>query len=525
MRGYNLGFGQAAFRFVLGAAVLSLWAGTAAPALSQSQSQTGTAPEAQAFTPPPRSIADITAILDSEKPDPAQVAVSKQRADAQLPVGASDSDLQKFYSARGEAADNLGRQQQAIADYTKAVELAARNQDAPTTMYGEDGVEAYALALQNLSRVNRKAGNIQTALQLSAQVVELFQKGAWRRGLMFGIYESNAADAARSGDFAAADGWLRQLDLLYQQSASWRLGQNFHNYYAATTDRGHGEVAMYKGDLAGAEPLLRHATDESRQAELDTAGESFPPRGTYATMADYIDDQLANVLNREGRPLQAEFEARRALLSELQLHGRYSIDTVSTITSLGSVIAEEGRFKDAETLARTGLDTLQTLGVDQSSRMLNQARVVLASTLVAERRWPDALAQYDAIRKALANDPTALNNAIGQTLDLPVADLHAGRAQDALQVSRGAFDSRSKVLGDKRYGTAEAEGLLAASLAATSGVAEAKEHFAHAIPILLDAVRNADDEDDSMPGLKARRMQCIIEAYLGVLAADRAAAG
>src|ERR1700689_2094024 len=136
MRGYNLGFGQAAFRFVLGAAVLSLWAGTAAPALSQSQSQTGTAPEAQAFTPPPRSIADITAILDSEKPNQAKVAAAQQSAAAQPPKRASDSDLQKVYPAHPKAADNLGRQQQAIADYTKAVELAARNQDAPTTMYG-----------------------------------------------------------------------------------------------------------------------------------------------------------------------------------------------------------------------------------------------------------------------------------------------------------------------------------------------------------------------------------------------------
>jgi CHAT domain-containing protein len=514
MQRNNLGFGQAAFRFVVGAAILGLGAWMAAPAWSQSNA--GNAPEAQAFTPPPRSIADITAILDSEKPDPVKVAAAQQSAAAQPPAGASDSDLQKFYSARAQAADNLGRQQQAIADYSKALELAGRNQaNDPIT---------YAQALSNLGRSNRRAGNTQVALQLYAQEADVVQKSGQKLGMLFTVYEGNALNAARSGDFAAADGWLRQLDLLYQLSASWRLGQNFHNYYAATTDRGHGEVAMLKGDLAGAEPLLRNAVNESRQAEIDSAGESFPPRGTYATMADYIDDQLANVLNREGRPLQAEFEARRGLLSELQLHGRYSNDTVAAITTLGSVIAEEGRFKDAETLARTGLDTLQTLGVDQSSRMLNQARVVLASTLVAERRWPDALAQYDAIRKALANDPTALNNAIGQTLDLPVADLHAGRAQDALQVSRGAFDSRSKVLGDKRYGTAEAEGLLAASLAATGGVAEAKEHFTHAIPILLDAGRNGDDEDDSMPGLKARRMQCIIEAYLGVLAGDKSAA-
>jgi len=39
----------------------------------------------------------------------------------------------------------------------------------------------------------------------------------------------------------------------------------------------------------------------------------------------------------------------------------YSNDTVAAITALGSVIAEQGRFKDAEKLARTALDTDQTL--------------------------------------------------------------------------------------------------------------------------------------------------------------------
>ncbi len=192
--------------------------------------------------------------------------------------------------------------------------------------------------------------------------------------------------------------------------------------------------------------------------------------------------------------------------------------------TLGGVIAEQGRFKDAETLARTALSTYQTLGIDQSSLMLNNARVVLASTLVAERRWSEALAQFDAIRKGLAGNPTALKNALGQTLDLPMADLHGGRAQDALQVSRAAFDTRSQVLGENRYSTAEAEGLLAASLAATGGMAEAKQHFAHAVPILIGGGRNSADAEDATPGLKDERLKSIIEVYLGVLAADKSAA-
>ena len=500
------GYGRIAALFV--AASLILGWGAAVRAQSAAN-----APEAHAFTPPPRSIADITAILDREKPDPAKIAEAKQRADAQPPSGASDVELQKFYSSRGEAADNLGRSQQAITDFGKAVDLAQRNQaNDPIT---------YAQALSNTARANRKAGNTQAALQLYAQEADIVQRVGQKLGMLFTVYEGNALEAARSGDFDTAATWLQRVDLLKQQSANWRLGQNFRNYYAATTDRAHAEVALFKGNLADAEPLLRRAVDESRQEENDMVGESYPPPGTFTILADYIESQLANVLNREGRPLEAEFEARRALLSELHLHGRYSNDTVAAITALGSVIAEQGRFKDAEKLARTALDTDQTLGIDQSSLMLNNARVVLASTLVAERRWTEALQQYDAIRAGLAGNPTALKNALGQTLDLPVADLRGGRAQDALQVSRNAFDSRTKIMGNDRYPTVEAEGLLAASLAANGSMAEAKQHFAHAVPVLLGAGHQTDDEDDTTPGLRDQRLQFIIEAYLGVLATDK----
>ena len=47
-----------------------------------------------AFVAPPRTIADITAILDSEKPDPQKIAAIKAAADAPPPVGASREKLE-----------------------------------------------------------------------------------------------------------------------------------------------------------------------------------------------------------------------------------------------------------------------------------------------------------------------------------------------------------------------------------------------------------------------------------------------
>ncbi|HUN47835.1 MAG TPA: hypothetical protein VMU85_14990, partial [Stellaceae bacterium] len=53
------------------------------PAVAQQQS----AAPAAGFAAPPRSIADIAAVLDSDKPDPAKLARYATLADAQPPAG------------------------------------------------------------------------------------------------------------------------------------------------------------------------------------------------------------------------------------------------------------------------------------------------------------------------------------------------------------------------------------------------------------------------------------------------------
>ena len=49
------------------------------------------------FVAPPRTIADITAVLDNEKPDPATLAKLKDEADDEPEKGLSVSDLAEFY--------------------------------------------------------------------------------------------------------------------------------------------------------------------------------------------------------------------------------------------------------------------------------------------------------------------------------------------------------------------------------------------------------------------------------------------
>jgi hypothetical protein len=71
------------------------------------------------FVAPPRTIADISAILDQQKPDPALVAKLRAGADAQ-PGGGNLAD---FYFSRAQARWALGRSAESIADTKQAIEI------------------------------------------------------------------------------------------------------------------------------------------------------------------------------------------------------------------------------------------------------------------------------------------------------------------------------------------------------------------------------------------------------------------
>ena len=99
-------------------------AGVAAPAAPKDE--TAVAPKDAAFVQPvfvapPRTIADITAILDSEKPDEAKIAERKAKADATPPNNESAAKLAQFYYDRGNARALLARNKEALADGLQAL--------------------------------------------------------------------------------------------------------------------------------------------------------------------------------------------------------------------------------------------------------------------------------------------------------------------------------------------------------------------------------------------------------------------
>src|SRR5262245_32116290 len=78
---------------------------------------------------PPRTIADITAILDREKPDPARLKKLQAAADAPEPSKSDPVALAHFFFSRAVVRSELGRLRDAIADGEQAVQLGSGRVD------------------------------------------------------------------------------------------------------------------------------------------------------------------------------------------------------------------------------------------------------------------------------------------------------------------------------------------------------------------------------------------------------------
>ncbi|RYG86887.1 MAG: tetratricopeptide repeat protein, partial [Alphaproteobacteria bacterium] len=71
----------------------------------------------------------------------------------------------------------------------------------------------------------------------------------------------------------------------------------------------------------------------------------------------------ARMKAQQGRLAEAEVDARRALLSRLKDVGKYNPVTINFMRGFAGILIEEGRYEDAEKLARVAIEINRTIGV------------------------------------------------------------------------------------------------------------------------------------------------------------------
>ena len=222
--------------------------------------------------------------------------------------------------------------------------------------------------------------------------------------------------------------------------------------------------------------------------------------------------------SQQGRFAEAEVDARRALLSRLKDQGKYNPATPRYIMGLAEILVGEGRYAEAEQLARVCLDINSTTGVADDSQSTVQLLSQLGRVLNLQHKGREAIAIYAQIDKAIAGwEPS--RRRVFELNDSRIASLYeSGQVDAGIAAAEQLVKNQVARIGENQFDTASARGTLAIGLMRAGRDADAIREFKTAIPILMAASReNADDEDTTIVAARSRRLQDIVEAYFTML--------
>ncbi|MBL8834304.1 MAG: CHAT domain-containing protein [Rhodospirillales bacterium] len=481
------------------------------PAVSLQQARQITAEfQGQGFRPPPRTISDIAAILDQQRPDPARVAAAIAKADAEPAANLRGTDLAAFLFERGIAAEELGRANQRVADFRRAYELASAAGAPPATV---------ARYLQQWAIGEQQIGNGRTAFTLHQRRVAAAPSAGARVAA-----QSNLVGAAvQLGDLATAKAELPRMEsALTELRNAPRLPQ-FVLWGAETfVARSTAAVAMEEGRFAEAERHLRAAiasNDRLIRDEASITRQQNNPPTAYTGLGHIIRSELARALARQGRLLEAEVEMRAVLLGRLGVQGRYAPETVMAIVGLGDILLEQGRHAEALRLGRVAVDSLEQMKIDPASGAYGRALRQIARAQSQQGEWQAAAATYEDLRRRMANNPDVLRAAFDTNAHWGMVSLRGGNAEEARRVLANVVARNVQTLGERHWDTATSRGMLGAAKSRLGDNAGALAEFDAAIPVLLQTSRQSDDEEGGSAG-RDSQLRVVFEAAMRSLAAS-----
>lgn len=462
---------------------------------------------------PPRTITDITAILDQEKPDSERFARLKAGADSQPPANADRRALARFYQQRAEDRSALGRMREAVPDIRQAIAIG-REEHMKAAL---PGFYAQLALFENWS------GNLEQSLAAGRAGWELIAADE-SRPIIFQTRRLMGINLIGLAHLAEAEQAMKQNEQLLAQLLSakpkWKAGQagamaqahvRFGN---AAVAEAQGRFADAAADYLEAEHWYR--TGLSRIAS-DT---SAVTRYSLEQACEWMVARRARALARQGQLAEAEAEVRRAVTNWLHQGGKYNLNTARILGVFTLILIEQGRYDEAEPLARTVIEIYDALGTEQDSLVYAGSLNRLAGIHALRGDWSKAAAAYDRLDAAVKSWSAARKE--DELFDATrIFTLYrVGRIDEGMAMASALAGRRRELLGETHVETALARGMRAMGLALTGKSTEARQAFESAAPVLLASLRDDkyDDDDAVSATTREQRVQSVVEAYIELLA-------
>jgi CHAT domain-containing protein len=460
---------------------------------------------------PPRTVQDILRALDSHPVDAAHLAAARDEAAAQPPAGADDKALADFYVKRARAANDLGLVGPQIADLRRAIELGGGTQ--PYRTWAE------------LAGAEYLGGNFRNALAARQQALAA---AAGTKGFQVSLHAGLADFYRRLGEFDKA---RRHVAAAERLVAGLKRGKAWpqHQYrWQASVEDANGRIAFSAGQYAEAEARFAKAIElVERDLPLNLERLKDPARfpnnpsqSNRERYRDTLEAWLASAVRMQGRLREAEVHARNIVARSIERSGQDSVHSTAMLQQLALVLMEEGRIAEALLLIDRALRNFDKLGVSPSAYPYVMFRRLKANALTGQRRWREALAEFEAMQAALVADPQLIETLGAPSLGWIRALIATRQTDRAVALGDQLAKTLREQMGARAYDTAEAQGYFGAALAAAGRDAEALDALREAVAVMIPAV--ADEADRS--GRRFARLSFIVESYLTVLGRIRGSA-
>jgi CHAT domain-containing protein len=488
----------------------------AVPTEAAPKPQAGATPAA-GFIAPPRTISDVTAILDNEKPDLKTIETLKEDASAEPTGKESRADLAQFYFDRANARAQLGRLADSTADVNKAIEAGA----------GAVTPHLMGRLMQLASAQYIAAGEPKKALEILQRMAREINNQPGAKGLQFATNRQIISILVQMADIPQAEGYLRRSLAGIQEARTsglprWRATYDkFGQGWEADIEFGRGIILEARGQYAEAEAAYHSAELRKRASVKAILDSDDPPSESLLLQA--IDGTVLNQARmkaKQGRLEEAEVDARRALLSRLKDTGKYNAGTPRYVTGLASILVEQGRYAEAEQLARVAIEIAKTFGVAEESPSSVQLLSQLGSILTMERKR-EAVEIYGRIDKAIAGWEPRQRQIYELNPSRILALYASGQLDAGIAAAERLVANLTARVGEAHFDTASAHGWLAIGLRRAGRDADATREFKLAIPGMMAAARENADDDSSLKTARSQRLQVVVEAYLAMLAEAR----
>jgi CHAT domain-containing protein/tetratricopeptide (TPR) repeat protein len=443
--------------------------------ISLDEAKAVTAEFSGAVETPPRSIEDITILLESApetRSKSAEAALITANSEPTAAILASKINSAAFYHTRSQARRKVGMVGGEVADARRVVELS-NNPDW----------------IRDAGHSEQSAGNWKNALQL-------YERIAKSAGAPPHYYSSLSRAYAFTGDLVNAKKYRSRTISAYTNSRSpWK------KYHLSVTALA---ISYTEGRWQDAEVELRTAIKAITQA-------GGSPADIYSWQAF-----LALIQLKAGKLDEAELTARKGIKASLEQFGTKTHNRVGDfVRRLAHVLLAKGRFDDAVAVIEAGKTIYIDAGMDRSASSYNVLIHMLAEIALYQGDLDVAQALFDELAENLKDNRLVFEQWFRSNPRRLLTNVLMGRSEEALPEIEVALSERTERMGSKHRETALLQATWASALSRLGRDREALSEFRTAVPLMLQRSRGGGLATESEGGQIFQRM--LLEEYLALL--------